>query len=154
MRAEQRESPCKPKLSGLFCVVQVQGFGGKNAFSALAFSVEGRGFVWQQMELCVFRCVAPFGAAHFFVLALLPVQEKILAIAEFLRYNSFAAQNRISICNRGCVFLGKNAFSALAFSVEGRGFVWQQMELCVFRCVAPFGAAHFFDFQGGYYAKL
>ena len=36
----------------------------------------------------------------------------------------------------------------MAFSVEGRGFVWQQMELCVFRCVAPFGAAHFFDFQG------
>jgi len=38
MRTEQRESPCKPKLSGLFCVVRVQGFGGKTAKNLAHFA--------------------------------------------------------------------------------------------------------------------
>lgn len=50
----------------------------------------------------------------------------------------------------GNVFLfGKNAFSALRSLLEGKGFVWQQMELCIFRCVVPFGTTHFFIFQKG-----
>lgn len=36
--------------------------------------------------------------------------------------------------SRECVFyLGKNAFSSLAFSGMCKQFVWQQAELCVFR---------------------
>ena len=46
-----------------------------------------------------------------------------------------------------CFYLGKNAFSALRSLLEGEGFVWQQMELCVFRRVVPFGATRFFILQ-------
>ena len=38
MRTEQRESPCKPRLSGLLCGVQVQGFCGKAAKTLAHFT--------------------------------------------------------------------------------------------------------------------
>lgn len=31
--------------------------------------------------------------------------------------------------------------------MDVEGFVWQQMEHCIFRCVVPFGATHFFAIQ-------
>ena len=43
---------------------------------------------------------------------------------------------------RMCFYPGKNALSLLAFSLwEKSKFVWQQSELCIFRCAAS--AAHF-----------
>ena len=40
---------------------------GKNALSLLAFSMSVKVIASQQAELCVFRCVVPSGAAHFFI---------------------------------------------------------------------------------------
>ena len=52
-----------------------------------------------------------------------------------------------SCCKRAFFTFGKNAGSAFVRFWRGIEFVWQQMGLCVFRCVVPFGAAHFFIFQ-------